>query len=537
MNGKRYDVIVVGGGSGGSAFCKRAAGYGARVAIIDRGVKYVDGVRVGAGAGGTCVNVGCVPKKLMFNAAAVKEAISPETGVAEGYGWTIPMDSVSFNWAGLKKKRDAYVQRLSDGYVNGWKKAGVDVYGGAARFADRGNGETPSIKTIEIENDGSLEVLEADRVVIACGGKPSLPPIPGTELCITSDGFFDLEVQPKKVAVVGAGYIAVEMAGILHALGSETHLFFRGATVLRHGFDPFVVTQLMEAMRSHGPALHANSTPASVSAAPDGTKTLTLADGSEFGGFDVVLMATGRDPLGSSLNLPASISLDNKGYVVVDEYENTTEKNVCALGDATTSGYELTPVAIAAGRRLADRLFGGEPRARIEYKDVATVVFSHPPIGTVGLTEPEARQKFGDANVAVKQSAFGSMLFAFNDPDHKVKTGLKLVTVLPTETVVGLHCIGPFSDEMLQGFAIAVRMGATRRDFEASVAIHPTIAEEFVTFGGWGQKKTTDGTLKPWLAPYLDPKPWSSKTLFALGSLAGAAATTALFLLKSLKST
>lgn len=525
-----YDVVVIGGGSGGSAFCKRAAGYGAKVAIVDRGVRYVNGKREGAGAGGTCVNVGCVPKKIMFNAAAVKESLSSEIGLASGYGFEIP--TVKFDWGLLKKRRDAYVRKLSEGYINGWKKAGVDVYTGTARFASAGSSSL--VKRIEIEHGGKTQSLEAVRVLIAVGGQPRVPHIPGVELAITSDGFFELEAVPKKVAVVGAGYIAVEMAGILHALGSETHLFFRGDTVLRRGFDPFIVDQLMKAMERHGPTLHKKATPAAIKLQDGGNvKTLVITDGSEFHGFDVVLLATGRAPLGKRLNLPPSISLDAKGFVVVDEYENTTAKNVYAIGDATTTSYELTPVAIAAGRRLADRLFGGEPRARIEYHDIATVVFSHPPIGTVGLTEPEAVAKYGRDAVAVKQSAFGSMLYAFNHAEHKVKTGLKLVLKLPEERVVGLHCIGPMSDEMIQGFAVAVKMGATRRDFEAAVAIHPTIAEEFVTMSNWGQKKLGE-QLKVVLPPYLDPKPLSSNAVFALGSLCGAFAAAAFFILKGI---
>jgi len=518
---REYDVVVMGGGSGGSGFAKRAAGYGAKVAIVDRGVKYVDGVRVGAGAGGTCVNVGCVPKKLMFNAAAVKESMSASVGVAKGYG--VEVSSVTFDWKGLKERRDAYVTRLSEGYVAGWKKAGVDVVGGTASFGPEKNGK----KTIVVDG----EELAADKVVIAVGGKPSVLKISGAaEHCITSDGFFDLEDMPKKVAVVGAGYIAVELAGILHALGSETHLFFRGDTVLRHGFDPFIVDQLMKAMKAHGPVLHPRSTPASVDAKD--TKTLHLADGQSFDGFDVVILATGRDPLGAELNLPSTVELDAAGFVKVDAYENTTADGIYAIGDATTTGHELTPVAIAAGRRLADRLFGGEPRARLEYAAVPTVVFSHPPIGTVGLTEPQAVAKYGRDQIAVKQTSFPSMLYAFNDADHKVRSGLKLVLRGDDETVVGLHCIGPMSDEMLQGFAIAVKMGATRRDFEACVAIHPTIGEEFVTMANWGQKKSGD-RLSVVLPPYLDPKPYSPSTLVALGALAGAAATTALLLLKA----
>jgi glutathione reductase (NADPH) len=291
--------------------------------------------------------------------------------------------------------------------------------------------------------------------------------------------------------------------------------FFRGETVLRHGFDPFIVETLMGEMSAHGPTLHAQSTPVRLTKARDGTTSLHVraadARESEHSGFDCVLFATGRAANTAGLGLErVGLAPNAAGQIEVDPYENTAVDGIHALGDVTQTGYELTPVAIAAGRRLADRLYGGEPAARIAYETVATVVFSHPPIGTVGLTEPQARERYGDAHVRVKQSRFASMMYAFNDEGAKVKTGLKLVLVGPDEVVVGLHCIGPASDEMLQGFAVAVRMGATRADFEASVAIHPTVAEEFVTFGGWGQSKPdAAGAKRPVLPPYLLAPPRS----------------------------
>jgi len=286
----------------------------------------------------------------------------------------------------------------------------------------------------------------------------------------------------------------------------------------------------MNELKSHGPHLHPNCTPTALRKAKDGTTTLVVAEGkgtpaAEYAGFDCVLMAIGREPLTASLGLEKvpGVTLNTGGYIEVDQYENTGADGVYSLGDVTSTGYELTPVAIAAGRRLGDRLFGGEPKARIDYSTIATVVFSHPPIGTIGLTEPQAREEYGDTNIKVKQSRFASMLYAFNGDEAKVKTGLKLVLRLPEETVVGLHCIGPCSDEMLQGFAVAVRMGATRHDFEASMAIHPTIAEEFVTFGGWGQRDE-----KPVLPPYLGAGQGAPKgrmrpaAVFSAGLIAGA---------------
>lgn len=520
-----YDAIVIGGGSGGSGFCKRAAGYGAKVCVIEKGPQWDDasGLRTGAGPGGTCVNVGCVPKKLMFMAAAHREMMAGDVATAQGFGFSVPAAAATLDWAGLKARRDAYVSKLNDTYKGGWAKAGVDVVEGTATFV---NASTVSVTS----SDGRKRNLSGRNVIIACGGVPSAPQIPGIEHTINSDGFFELKQQPKKVAVIGAGYIAVEMAGILHALGSETHLFFRGDTVMRRGFDPFIVDTLMDAMKHHGPILHSNSTPASVSKHANGLITYSAKEGKEgelrqFEGFDCVLLAIGRKPVADQLGLQnVGVKVTSGGYVEVDEYENTNIPGIFAIGDVTTTGYELTPVAIAAGRRLADRLFGAEPKARIAYETIATVVFSHPPIGTIGLTEPAAKKEFGESNVKVKESRFASMLYAFNGDDHKVKTGLKLVLKLPEERVVGLHCIGPCSDEMMQGFAVAVRMGATRADFEASVAIHPTIAEEMVTFAGWGQEKVGE-KVRPQLPPYLKPKSRFGPE-FMVGAAAGALFTT-----------
>jgi glutathione reductase (NADPH) len=525
-----YDVIVIGGGSGGSGFSKRAAGYGAKVCLIERGTsRDENGNRVGAGIGGTCVNVGCVPKKIMFMAAAQREAMVGGVATAKGNGFTVPETAGVFDWASVKERRDAYVKRLNGSYESGWKKLGIDMVLGLATFVDA---QTVSVKLAG--GSGGTRVVTAPKVLIACGGVPSLPDIPGAELSITSDGFFDLAQQPKKVAVLGAGYIAVEMAGILAGLGSDTHLFFRGDTVLRRGFDPYIVSTLMTHMEKHGPALHSLSTPTRLAREKDGSLTVSLKKGGTFGGFDCVLSAIGRRPVTGLLNLEAAgVEVDPRGLIKVDAFENTSAAgSVFAIGDATTSGYELTPVAIAAGRRLADRLFGGEPSARLEYKDIATVVFSHPPIGTVGLTEPDAKEKFGEDNVKVKQARFPSMMYAFNDDESKVKTALKLVLAGKEEKIVGLHCIGPASDEMIQGFAVAVKMGATRHDFEASVAIHPTIAEEMVTFGGWGQVKDGDGVAKPRLPPHLSQSPsfFTTNVLPHLFSAVAGGAAVAIFM-------
>lgn len=502
-----YDLLVVGGGSGGSACARRAAKYGARVALIECGpTRDANGTRTGNGPGGTCVNVGCVPKKVMFEVARQREGMVGEVATAGAYSLRVPEGTCDFDWAEHKARRDGYVGRLVKKYAENWKKEGITLVDGMASFE--------SADTLVVHREGAEPLrLCGRKVLIACGGEPHVPSLPGAELAITSDGFFDLETQPAKVAVVGGGYIAVELAGILHALGSETHLLFRGDRVLRHGFDPFVTDHLMTLMQRDGPHLHPRSTPTALSRAADGSLTLQteVAEGGgqaeqrTHAGLDCVLFATGRRPKVAPLNLAnAGVAVDAaSGRIVVDEDERTSVPNVYAIGDATTAKYDLTPVAIAAGRRLADRLFGGEPRARLEYADVASVVFSHPPLGTVGLTEPQAVEQFGAAQVRVQSAVYAGEQMGVVPPKSKVRTAIKLVLQGPEERVVGLHCVGQRCDEMIQGFAVALKMGATRADFEAAVAIHPTEAEEFVTFGGWGQSTPRPSVPpRPMLAPY-----------------------------------
>lgn len=457
----------------------RAAGYQKKVCVIDRGVHYEGGVRQGSGWGGTCVNVGCVPKKLMYFAAHHREMIHGSAATAASFG--INVGNVTFDWATLKKNRDAYVNDLSQGFQD-WPE--VTLKQGFAKFVGP--------KKIEVrQDDGKVVTLTADHILIGVGGYPTPCDVPGGELTINSDGFFDLKEQPKKAAVFGAGYIAVEMAGILNALGTETHLFIRGDTALRHGYDPFITNILMSEMAKHGPRVIPQSEAAKFERAEDGTITFTLKNGTVHGGYDVVLWATGRTPATKGLNLEsAGIQVRPTGHIVVDAFQNTNVPGIYALGDAAEDKWQLTPVAIAAGRRLADRLFGDCPSARIYYEFIPTVVFSHPSIGTIGMTQAHAEKTFGKENVTTREATFGSMLFGFNpNSANKVMTGLKLVLVGPQERVAGLHIIGPSADEILQGFAVAVRMGATLADFEATMAIHPTIGEEFVTFGGWGKMR------------------------------------------------
>eukprot|EP00298_Acanthocystis_sp_HF-20_P027376 c548_g1_i1.p1 GENE.c548_g1_i1~~c548_g1_i1.p1 ORF type:complete len:494 (+),score=244.18 c548_g1_i1:66-1484(+) len=461
-----WDLIVIGGGSGGNATAKRAASYGAKVMLVE-----MDREHGGMGMGGTCVNMGCVPKKVMFNTALHAEML--HSAKAYGFEFSEP----KFTWETIKAKRDAYIERLRGIYANGTGKV-VTLIKGKATFVGP--------KTIEVNG----EQHSAKHVLIAVGGTPSFPKIPGIEHALNSDDFFKLEHQPKKVAVVGAGYIAIELAGIFNALGTETHLFIRGDTVLRK-FDPMIQQLLTAQSEKNGIKVHRQSAVHKIEL-QDGLKTITARIGGAdqvIPGFDVILIAIGRVPNTHSLGLEKAGVKTDKGFIVVDKFENTSAEGVVAIGDCTTTGWELTPVAIAAGRRLADRLFGGEPNAHIRYDQIPTVVFSHPTVGTIGLTEPEAKEKYGEAEVKVYNSQFVNMFYSVMEQDEKQTTGMKLVCVGAEEKVVGLHVIGLGADEMVQGFGVAVKMGATKAHFDSCIAIHPTSSEEFVTMGTWGTVK------------------------------------------------
>jgi glutathione reductase (NADPH) len=444
-----YDLLTIGGGSGGVAVSNHAGLYGAKCLLIEKGR-----------LGGTCVNVGCVPKKVMWNGAQIAGALED----AADYGFSI--GEQKFDWATLKRNRDEHVHDLNGRYARYLAGNKVSVLAGAARFVGP--------RTVEV--DGAR--YSADHVVIATGGRPSVPDIPGARYGITSDGFFELQAQPRKVAVVGAGYIAVELAGVLHALGSEVTIALRRERLLGN-FDPLLRESLMEQMRADGIELVTSAQIVGLEKDHHGHLTLLYSGGTRLGGFDTVIWAIGRAPSTQALDLSATgLAADELGFVRTDAYQQTRVPGIYAIGDVT-GRLALTPVAIAAGRRLADRLFGGMPERKLSYENVPTVIFSHPPIGTVGLTEPEAVQRFGADAVKVYQTRFTTMYHAFTV--RKVPAAMKLVVAGAEERVVGCHIIGPGADEMLQGFAVPVRMGATKRDFDDTVAIHPTVAEELVT--------------------------------------------------------
>ena len=447
---QHFDYIAIGGGSGGIASANRAAMYGQKVAVIEA-----------VAVGGTCVNVGCVPKKAMWYAGQIADALH----YAKDYGFDV--EKSGYNWARMVENREAYIKRIHGAYQRGFDSNKVTLINGFAKFIDK--------NTVDVNG----EKITADKILIATGGRPSIPNIEGAEYGIDSNGFFELTEQPESVVVVGAGYIAVELAGVFNALGTKTELVVRKESPLR-GFDPILIETLVEQMAKHGPTLHTESTPAKIEKHSDGKLSLHLTNGKVLGPVDHVVWAIGREPATDTINIAATgVELDERGYIKTDKYQNTNVDNIFAVGD-NTGRVQLTPVAVAAGRRLSERLFNNKPNEHLDYSNVATVVFSHPVIGTVGLTEPEAIAEYGEENVKVYKSQFTSLYQAITE-EHRDPTRMKLICVGEEEKIVGIHSIGFGSDELLQGFAVAMKMGATKADFDNTVAIHPTSAEEFVT--------------------------------------------------------
>ncbi|WP_158135521.1 glutathione-disulfide reductase [Photobacterium damselae] len=447
---KHFDYICIGGGSGGIASANRAAMYGAKVALIEA-----------KALGGTCVNVGCVPKKVMWHGAQIAEAMHL---YAKDYGFDVEMKGL--NWGKLVESREAYISRIHTSYETVLGNNKIEVINGFAQFVDA--------KTVEVDG----EHYTADHILIAVGGRPSIPAIPGAVHGIDSNGFFELKEQPKRAAVVGAGYIAVEIAGVLNGLGTDTHLFVRKESPLR-SFDPMIIETLTEVMAAEGPTLHTHSVPKEVVKEEDGTVTLYFENG-ESHNTDILIWAIGREPTTDAINLAvAGVETNNRGFIKVDEFQQTNVEGIYCVGDIMEGGIELTPVAVKAGRQLSERLFNNKPNAKMDYALVPTVVFSHPPIGTIGLTEPEAIAQYGAENVKVYKSGFTAMYTAVTQ--HRQPCRMKLVCAGEDEKVVGLHGIGFGVDEMIQGFGVAMKMGATKADFDSVVAIHPTGSEEFVT--------------------------------------------------------
>lgn len=463
MAEEMFDFVVIGGGSGGLAAARRAAGkYGAKVALIESGR-----------LGGTCVNVGCVPKKIMYNAASLADSM----GEASAYGFAAYEGTLGLglNWKELVFKREAYVRKLNAIYATNLEKDKVTVIKGKASFIK------PTVLKVEGGEEGQIEI-SGRNILIATGSHGVIQNIPGSEFGITSDGFFALKEMPKRVAVIGSGYIGVELAGILHSLGANVTLWCRKDGVLSH-FDSMISKTVTMEMQRMGIELRAMSTVTSISKDEHGKLTVCFKqedESRECHGYDCLIWAIGRAPNVRDLNLEkANIKTDKTGSIIVDEWQNASQSDVYALGDVV-GHHQLTPVAIMAGRRLADQIFGGDKNAKMDYTNIPTVVFSHPaPCGTIGLTEAEARREFDQ--VKVYESRFTNLYYALMEPTEKAMTHYKLICKGPEERIVGLHLYGRGSDEILQGFAVAIKMGATKRDFDACVAIHPTAAEELVT--------------------------------------------------------
>jgi glutathione reductase (NADPH) len=442
--GYDLDLFTIGAGSGGVRASRIAAVHGAKVAVAEE--RYL---------GGTCVNVGCIPKKLLVYASEFGEAFED----AEGFGWTVR--SPSFDWRGLIAGKDREIERLNGVYERLLTGAGVRIIRGRAEIIDP--------HTVAING----ERLTARYILAATGSWPSVPDIPGAELAITSNEAFHLERMPRRPLIVGGGYIAVEFAGIFRGLGAGVTLAHRGPLFLR-GFDDDLRAALADEMRARGIALRFSVTVEKIERAAGGLRA-TLSDGSAVDA-DLVMFATGRRPNSRGLGLDRiGAALDMEGAVIVNEYSQSSIASVYAIGDLT-SRKNLTPVAIAEGHALADTLFGGHSRI-IDYDNIASAVFSQPAIATVGLTEAEARGRHGA--VDVYKSAFKPLKHTLSG--RAERSLMKLVVEPEGGRVLGAHMIGPYAGEIIQGVAIAVKCGATKAQFDATIGIHPTAAEEFVT--------------------------------------------------------
>jgi glutathione reductase (NADPH) len=439
-------LIVLGAGSGGLAAAFRAARHGARVALLDPGA-----------LGGTCVHRGCVPKKALWFAAqwAQAQQFALAAGFASQPG---PLD-----WERFREVRTRYIDAIDQRYAQRLQQAGVQLIRQAGRFV--------SADTIEL---GDGHRLQAAHVVIATGARPRTLAVPGFRLGMVSDDIFALQTLPRRVAIVGGGYVAVEFAGLLQALGSEVDVLAHER--LLADFDAELVQALQEQMQGQGIRIHLHSAVQAAHRSADGILLDDAVAGTR-GPYDALLWAVGRVPNSGSLGLAAvGVDIDEDGHVRTDARQDTRVAGIHAVGDVT-GRKALTPVAVAAGRRLADRLFGGQPEAQLDYENIPSVAFSKPPLGMVGLTEEEARERHGDA-VVIHRSRFTPMQWAL--AGQAGQSVMKLVCVGSDERVVGIHALGPGADEMLQGFAVALKLGLRKRDLDATVAIHPTSAEEFV---------------------------------------------------------
>jgi glutathione reductase (NADPH) len=440
-----YDLFTLGAGSGGVRASRISAGYGARVAVAEE--RYL---------GGTCVNVGCIPKKLLVYASAFREEFED----AAGFGWTV--GDRSADWPALIARKNREIERLNGVYARMLDAAGVERLEGRARLVDE--------HTVRVGD----RTITAEHILIAVGGWPHLPDIPGIEHAISSNEAFFLPALPQRTIVVGGGYIAVEFAGIFHGLGAHVTQLYRGPLFLR-GFDDDVRETLAEEIRRSGIDLRFDTNVAAIERRASGSLVATLEDGSTLEA-DTILFATGRRPLTADLGLEnVKVELAPNGAIVVDEYSRTSVENIWAIGDVTDR-INLTPVALHEGMCLAATLFDGRPTAPV-HEDVASAVFSQPPVGAVGLSEAQARERYGE--VDVYRSRFRELKHSLSGRDQQ--TLMKLIVDPSTDRVVGAHMVGQHAAEIIQGIAIALKCKATKAQFDATIGIHPTSAEEFVT--------------------------------------------------------
>ncbi len=446
-----FDIIAIGAGSGGLSIAERAAAYGAKTAVIEAGE-----------LGGTCVNVGCVPKKVMWYGASVAHALKD----GKDYGFDVTIREL--DWEKLVAKRENFIGGIIDWYQDYLTESNVEVIEGFATFIDD--------KTLEVDG----EQYTADHIVIATGGRPIVPSdIEGAEHGLTSDGFFEEldEVQPKKIVVVGGGYIALEFAMLMNGLGSDVSVLHQGWPVME-GFDSMIQTNLRRQMEADGIDLNDDGIIEKIEKVANNNLTIHFKDGSQIDNVNALIWAIGRLPNTDNLGIENTrVELDKRGMIVVDDEEKTTTDGIYAIGDIIGKA-PLTPVAIAAGRRLGDRLYGGKPDRKMSYDNIATVMFTHPPIGTIGMSEEKARAEYGD-EIKTYKTEFVPLYHQMTH--NKVKTAMKLVVLGEEEKIIGCHIMGLGADEMLQGFAVAIRMGATKQDFDDTIAIHPVSAEELVT--------------------------------------------------------
>jgi glutathione reductase (NADPH) len=441
-----YDLFVIGAGSGGIATARRAAQYGAKVAIAE-----VDRL------GGTCVNRGCIPKKLMVYASSFPNLFED----AQGFGWS-PVQS-TFNWQTMITAVNKELERLNGVYQRMLDNAATELFRGYAKFLDP--------HTLEIED----RKVTADKILIAVGGHPVKPDIPGIEYTITSDDMFLLKEQPKRIAILGAGYIGVEFACIMNGLGSEVTQIIRSNLILR-GFDDDIRAGIQEGMEEHGIQIIKINEAPTIEKTSEGLKITIRGNHHETMVVDTILAATGRKPNLKNLGLENAGVEINDGAVAVDKYSQTSQENIFAVGDCTDR-VNLTPVAINEGRAFADTQFGGHSRT-MSYENIPTAIFSTPEAATVGLTESQAREQYGEA-VKVYRAKFKPTYHGLGGRNEK--TMVKLVVEEDTQKVLGAHMVGEHAAEIIQGIAIAVKMGATKKDFDATIGIHPSVAEEFVT--------------------------------------------------------